>query len=196
MKKEWICSICGKSTYDIDMDYLIGSDHLACVLSLKNIKIENWDKLKKQRFDVMGVSMHFEDTTIDNDRYTVWIYEHVLETNEALMRVDLYVDSMEIDIKTFIPATFSSPPHHTNKKITKDHIKNPSIFVQTVGQMMMSEPKIRQVLDYLSEVSGNVGARGGMTGGIFNTVMNAGTSVTYSLAPNSGLSGSSGNKLW
>ena len=180
----------------MDMDYLIGSDHLACVLSLKNIKIENWDKLKKQRFDVMGVSMHFEDTTIDNDRYTVWIYEHVLETNEALMRVDLYVDSMEIDIKTFIPATFSSPPHHTNKKITKDHIKNPSIFVQTVGQMMMSEPKIRQVLDYLSEVSGNVGARGGMTGGIFNTVMNAGTSVTYSIAPNSGLSGSSGNKLW
>ena len=68
--------------------------------------------------------------------------------------------------------------------------------------MMMGEPKIREVLDYLSEVGGNVGARGGMTGGIFNTVMNAGTSVTYSKASNSGyspgpgLSGSSGNNLW
>jgi len=143
--------------------------------------------------------MHLEDTNIDGDRYTVWIYEHVLETNEALMRVDLYTHRMEIDIKTFIPTTFSSPPHHTNKKITKDHIKSPSIFVQTIGQMMMGEPKIREVLDYLSEVGGNVGARGGMTGGIFNTVLNAGTNVTYSshsIVSKSGLSGSSGNNLW
>jgi hypothetical protein len=197
MNPVYECSICGKETFEVDMDYLIGTDHISCLLSLKNTKIENWSKLEGSRFDVMGVSMHLEDTKIDGaNRYTVWIYEHVLETNEALMRVDLYTDVMEIDIKTFIPTTFSSPPHHTNKKITKDHIKSPSIFVQTIGQMMMGEPKIRQVLDYLSEVSGNVGARGGMTGGIFNTVMNAGTSVTYSIAPNSGLSGSSGNKLW
>jgi hypothetical protein len=171
-------------------------------LALKSTKIENWDKLENQKFDIMGVSMHFEDTNIDGDRYTVWVYEHVLETNEALMRVDLYTDNMEIDIKTFIPSTFSSPPHHTNKKITKDHIKNPSIFVQTIGQMMMGEPKIREVLDYLSEVGGNVGARAGMTGGIFNTVLNAGTNVTYSMGGASssstkfGLSGSSGNNLW
>ncbi len=202
MNPVYKCSICGKETFEVDMDYLIGTDHIACVLALKNTKIENWNKLEGSRFDVMGVSMHLEDTKIDGDRYTVWIYEHVLETNEALMRVDLYTDVMEIDIKTFIPTTFSSPPHHTNKKITKDHIKSPSIFVQTIGQMMMGEPKIREVLDYLSEVGGNVGARAGMTGGIVNTILNSGTAVTYSISPKSGsvvfpgFNGSSGNNLW
>ncbi len=207
MNPVYECSICGKETFEVDMDYLIGTDHIACHLALKSTKIENWDKLENQKFDIMGVSMHFEDTAIDRDknRYTVWVYEHVLETNEALMRVDLYLDGMEIDIKTFIPTTFSAPPHHTNKKITKDHIKNPSIFVQTIGQMMMGEPKIREVLDYLSEVGGSVGARSGMSGGILNRVINSGTAVTYSISPKSGSvvfpgfsgsSGGGGNNLW
>jgi len=114
----------------------------------------------------------------------------------SLMRVDLYMDNMEIDVKTFVPVTFSSPPIHTHKKITKDHIKNPSIFIQTLGSMMMYDANVRKVLDYLDEIGGNVGARGGMSGGIINQTMNAGTSVTYSTSSNSGLNGSSGNNLW
>jgi len=31
-RKKWICSYCGKNTYDLDIDYLIGPNHLACVL--------------------------------------------------------------------------------------------------------------------------------------------------------------------
>ena len=35
-KDEWICSICGKSTHDVEYDYLVGSDHLSCVLKEEN----------------------------------------------------------------------------------------------------------------------------------------------------------------
>ena len=35
-KDEWICSICGKSTHDVEYDYLVGSDHLSCVLKEDN----------------------------------------------------------------------------------------------------------------------------------------------------------------
>ena len=65
------------------------------------------------------------------------------------MRVDLYINDMQIDIKTFVPATFSSPPYHTSKTITKDHIKDASIFTQTIGMIMMADNTIRMVLDYL-----------------------------------------------
>ena len=31
--KEHYCKYCGKETTNVDYDYLIGSDHLACVLT-------------------------------------------------------------------------------------------------------------------------------------------------------------------
>jgi len=35
-KDEWVCSLCGKSTHDIDYDYLVGSDHLSCLIQKEN----------------------------------------------------------------------------------------------------------------------------------------------------------------
>jgi len=161
------------------------------------MKLENWNKLNGQRFSVMGVEFQFEKAEQTTDgRYTVWLNEEISNSAISLMRVDLYINDMQIDIKTFVPATFSSPPYHTSKTITKDHIKDASIFTQTIGMMMMGDSNIRKVLDYLDEIGGNVGARGGMSGGINRIVMNSGTFVTHSYAPSSGLSGSSGNNLW
>jgi hypothetical protein len=97
------------------------------------------------------------------------------------MRVDMYLADKEIDIKTFRPDTIS-PPFHTRKQITKDHIKDPSIFIQTIGMMMMGDPEIRKVLEYLSEMSGNIGARSGMRGGIVNHVLNSGITITFGSA--------------
>ena len=162
------------------------------------MKLENWDKLNGQMFSVMGVEFQFEKAEQTTDgRYTVWLNEEISKAPHSLMRVDLYINDMQIDIKTFVPATFSSPPYHTYKTITKDHIKDPSIFIQTIGSMMMYDANVRKVLDYLDEIGGNVGARGGMSGGIINQTMNAGTSVTYSSGgASSGFNGSSVNNLW
>jgi hypothetical protein len=57
--KEHYCSICDKSTYDVDYEYLIGFDHLACHLGVwggeklfekamkkkKSMKIKGWEKI-------------------------------------------------------------------------------------------------------------------------------------------------------
>ena len=158
------------------------------------MKLENWNKLNGQMFSVMGIEFQFEKAEQTTDgRYTIWLNEEISKAPISLMRVDLYINDMQIDIKTFVPSTFSSPPYHASKTITKDHIRDASIFIQTIGSMMMGDPNIRKVLDYLDEIGGNVGARGGMSGGIINQTMNAGTSVTYS---SSGFNGSSGNNLW
>ena len=162
------------------------------------MKLENWNKLNGQMFSVMGIEFQFEKAEQTTDgRYTIWLNEEISNSAISLMRVDLYINDMQIDIKTFVPSTFSSPPYHTSKTITKDHIRDASIFIQTIGSMMMGDPNIRKVLDYLDEIGGNVGARGGMSGGIINQTMNAGTSVTHSSGgASSGFNGSSANYLW
>lgn len=179
MKKEWVCRFCGQSTLDVDMDYLMGYDHIACLLKVGLPKLENWNKLEGQEFDIMGVPCRMQNAEVDNeiDRYTVWIIEKVI--GQPIVRVDMYLGDKEIDIKTFVPDSFTTPPSHTRKSITKDHIKNPSIFIQTIGGMMMGDSTTRKVLDFLAEHSGNSGARGGMSGGIVNTVLNSGNTITF-----------------
>jgi hypothetical protein len=119
-------------------------------------KIENWNKLDGQIFNVMGIEFQFEKPEVDaTGRYTIWLNEEISNAPISLMRIDLYIDDMEIDIKTFVPITFSSPPFHTRKKITKDHLKDPSIFIQTIGSMIMGDSNVRKVLDYLDEMVGN-----------------------------------------
>jgi len=161
------------------------------------MKLENWNKLNGQMFSVMGIEFQFEKAEQTTDgRYTIWLNEEISKAPNSLMRVDLHINDMQIDIKTFF-SVFSTPPYHTSKTITKDHIKDPSIFIQTIGEMMMSDPNVRKVLDYLDEIGGYVGARSGMSGGIASVVMNSGTVVTHSYASSgTGLSGSSSNYLW
>ena len=183
-KSLYVCSKCGKSTWEVDMDYLVGYDHLTCfLLDDKQVKLENWEKLDGQLFSVIGVDLEMTNPDVDyeNNRYTIWVNE-LVQTKSSLMRVDLYLNDMEIDIKTFVPDTFATPPHHTNKKITKDHIKNPSIFIQVIGGMMMSDKLVRSVLDFYAELSKVTTARGGMSGGIVNTVLNSGNTVTFGSA--------------
>ena len=117
------------------------------------MKLKNWNKLNGQLFSVMGIQFQLEQAEQrGTDAYTVWINEEISKSPISIMRVDLYLDNMEIDIKTF-PVEFPKPPYHTSKKITKDHIKNPSIFIQTLGSMMMRDTNIINVLYYLISVS-------------------------------------------
>lgn len=35
---DWTCKYCGKNTYDMDCEYLFGTDHIACTLKNENVK--------------------------------------------------------------------------------------------------------------------------------------------------------------
>ena len=79
--KEVICAYCGKDTYNVDIEYLIGGNHLSCVLmdqlsdaiekekkmnKKKPVEISNWDKLVGNKFDVMGASFTIRDAHTDS----------------------------------------------------------------------------------------------------------------------------------
>jgi hypothetical protein len=192
--KEHYCTYCGKDTYDVDIEYLIGGSHLACVLAdaigkekkmnnKKLLEISNWDKLVGNEFDVMGasciISVAHKDSLDSGNVYTAWV--HAKDDNEPFVRVTLFADNMDMQVKVLPPVSYYSnmTPYDLTSTITKNHVSNPSIFIQTIVEALTSDSITRDILAYISRVQ-DIDRRKKGTG--------------YS-SP-TGISGSSGNNLW
>ena len=158
--KEILCAYCGKNTYDVDIEYLIGGNHLSCVLmdqlsdaldkeknmnKKKPVEISNWNKLSDSKFDVMGASFFISDTSHASNLYTAWI--HPWNDTEALVRVTLFTNDMHLQIKVLPPADYDSSmlPIELTTTMTKVHLSNPSIFVQTIAEGLLDDPSVRDI---------------------------------------------------
>ncbi len=190
--KEILCAYCGKNTYDVDIEYLIGGNHLSCVLmdelsdaldkeknmnKKKQLEISNWNKLTGNEFDVMGASFFISDTSHASNLYTAWV--HSLNSGEPFARVTLFSNDMHLQIKVLPPADYGSTmiPIELTTTLTKVHLSNPSIFIQTIAEGLTDDPTVRDILSFVGRKQDSVKFRSGG-------------------ASSSGLSGSSGNNLW
>ena len=170
--KEILCAYCGKNTYDVDIEYLIGGNHLSCVLmdelsdaidkeekakKKKPMKIKNWAKLNSQKFDVMGASFVIMDTRIDNNDtgniYSAWVYPY--NDSEAFLRVTLFSNDMQLQIKVLPPGQFTVPPMDLTTTITKVHLSNPSIFIQTIAEGLLDDPTVRNMIEFIGRKQDN-----------------------------------------
>ena len=170
--KEYICAYCGKDTSTVDYDYLVGFSHLSCVLmdqlgdaidkeekakNKKPMKIKNWTKLNSQKFDVMGASFVIMDTRIDtNDignTYSFWVYPY--NDSEAFLRVTLFSNDMQLQVKVLPPGQFTIPPMDLTTTITKVHLSNPSIFIQTIAEGLLDDPTVRNMIQFIGRKQDN-----------------------------------------
>jgi len=164
--KEILCAYCGKNTYDVDIEYLIGGNHLSCVLmdelsdaidkekkmnKKKPMEIKNWTKLNSQKFDVMGASFVIMDTRIDNNDtgniYSAWVYPY--NDSEAFLRVTLFSNDMQLQVKVLPPGQFTTPPMDLTTTLTKVHLSNPSIFIQTIAEGLLDDPTVRNMIEFI-----------------------------------------------
>ena len=196
--KEYICAYCGKDTSDVDMDYLVGFSHLSCVLmdelsdalykeekakKKKPMEIKNWTKLTGQKFDVMGASFVIMDTSepglFDGTIYSAWI--HAINDNEPFVRVTLFTNDMHLQIKVVPPLDYDSSmtPIELTTTMTKVHLSNPSIFIQTIAEGLLDDPSVRDIIQFVGRKQDDVTRFKGR--GISSLL---------------GKSGSSGNNLW
>jgi hypothetical protein len=195
--KEILCAYCGKNTYDVDIEYLLGGNHLSCVLmdqlsdalekekkmnKKKPLEISNWDKLVGNKFDVMGASFIIMDSNTDSldegNTYTAWV--HPIDDTQPFVRVTLFADNMDMQVKVLPPMQYngSMTPYDLTSTITKHHVSNPSIFIQTIAEALLSDSTTRDLLLYVSRKQDNVRFKG-----------RGYTQLT-------GTNGSSGNNLW
>ena len=167
--KEYICEFCGKDTSDVDYDYLIGWNHLVCALSdvitveskvnkkKKPMEIKNWTKLNSQKFDVMGASFVIMDTRIDNNDtgniYSAWVYPY--NDSEAFLRVTLFSNDMQLQVKVLPPGQFTHLPMDLTTTITKVHLSNPSIFIQTIAEGLLDDPTVRNMIEFIGRKQDN-----------------------------------------
>jgi hypothetical protein len=176
---KWICKYCGGDTSDVDMDYLVGTDHLVCILQSdteKKVEIENWHKLDTTEFEFRGVPFKVFGTSKVDNRYTIDIYETV--NGEYFVRVDLWADNKELSLKIFPPNQFTSPPIHLDRYITKEHLKDPTMFISTVCELMVTNKEVKNILDYFRD---RINSKNGKTG-IVSHIMNNGTTMTFGSA--------------
>ena len=67
VKESWVCSICGKNTYDVDWDYIgSGTNHLGCELEL-NIKMKHSDDPREHPINTY-FTVGVKDKRETNDR--------------------------------------------------------------------------------------------------------------------------------
>ena len=192
--KEILCAYCGKNTYDVDIEYLIGGNHLSCVLmdqlaeslekekkmnKKKPVEISNWDKLVGNKFDVMGASFIILNAEDNGSIYTAWV--HPKNDTQAFVRVTLFAEMMDMQVKILPPKEYNGniTPYDLTSTITKNHVSNPSIFIQTIGEALLSDPTTRDILSYISRKQDDNGRFKGR----------GYTQLT-------GTNGSSGNNLW
>ena len=196
--KEILCAYCGKNTYDVDIEYLIGGNHLSCVLmnelsdaidkeekakKKKPMEIKNWTKLNGQKFDVMGASFVIMDTVIpdlgDGTVYSAWV--HAINDNEPFLRVTLFTIDMHLQIKVIPPLDYngSGIPVELTTTINKLHLSNPSIFIQTIAEGLLDDPSVRDIIQFVGRKQDN-------------TTRFKGRGIPSLL----GNSGSNGNNLW
>ena len=148
----------------------------------KPLEISNWDKLSGNKFDVMGASFVIMDTSHAINLYTAWV--HPLDNSEAFVRVTLFADNMDMQVKVLPPIEYNSnmTPYDLTSTITKNHVSNPSIFIQTIGEALLSDPTTRDILSYISRKQDD-------------KTRFKGRGYTQ-LTGTNGSSGSSGNNLW
>jgi hypothetical protein len=176
---KWICQYCGQDTSDVDYDYLVGNNHLACILLAnddKGVKIENWNKLDNKVFEIAGVPMRVSGTQILESRYTIDVYEMV--DGDQFVRVDLWADNMELSVKIFPPKQFTTIPIHLERYVVKEHLKDPTIFLSTVESLVITDTEVKNFLTFLRD---RLNSKNGKTG-IVSHVINNGSTMTFGSA--------------
>jgi hypothetical protein len=123
----------------------------------KPMEIKNWTKLNSQKFDVMGASFVIMDTRIDNNDtgniYSAWVYPY--NDSEAFLRVTLFSNDMQLQIKVLPPGQFTVPPMDLTTTITKVHLSNPSIFIQTIAEGLLDDPTVRNMIQFIGRKQDN-----------------------------------------
>jgi len=184
----WICKYCGKDTKWIDMDYLVGTDHLQCVLEAidevkqsKVMKIKNWDKISGYTYKGYtivnpihnaGGTMYYADVlNLNLPQKPKWHLELMIEAggiDEHLLRL---LDGNGLNIKHKIELV-------DIRTAALFRVRYEEIIDEMLSRQLTSAPTYNS-----HSLSGVVNINNG-SNGILNTIASSGTNVVYTNALN------------
>ena len=201
--KEHYCSICNKSTYDVDYEYLIGFDHLACHLGvwggeklfekamkkIKHMKIKGWEKISGFTYKGMCIV-----NPIHNAGETKYMADVINLNLPQKPKWELNVLTPSHKFKAvnddrFHIVLWDDSKFSSRKEVSKDMISSVSSF-RTLFEELVDE--ILAIHSTLAPISHSFQSKGPAvvtgTGGIINTMQNSGTNIVYNPGSISGIS--------
>jgi hypothetical protein len=171
----WTCRYCGKDTKWIDVDYLVDTDHLQCVLEYENkkpkvMKIKGWEKISG--FTYKGFTMVNPMHNAEETRYEATILNLNLPQKPKWELVVLTPAHRFKQDNIFSITIWDENKLHTSNTMTKQMMKSISNFRQIFEEMVDEILKIQLI-------SAPTYSSHSISGGIVNHVNNSGTTVPY-----------------
>lgn len=195
--KEHYCSICNKSTYDVDYEYLIGFDHLACHLGVwggdkamkknKSMKIKGWEKISG--FTYKGYTIVNPIHNADETSYEATILNLNLPQKPKWELSVLTPAHKFKDDDAFSIIMRDDENRSTINTIDKQRMASISTFRNEFEDMVDKLLNMRLTsapISHSFQSKGPAVVTG--TGGIINTMQNSGTNIVYNPGSISGIS--------
>ena len=195
--KEHYCSICNKSTYDVDYEYLIGFDHLACHLGVwggdkamkknKSMKIKGWEKISG--FTYKGYTIVNPIHNADETSYEATILNLNLPQKPKWELSVLTPAHKFKDDDAFSIIMRDDENRSTINTIDKQRMASISTFRNEFEDMVDKLLNMRLTsapISHSFQSKGPAVVTG--TGGIINTMQNSGTNIVYNPGNISGIS--------
>ena len=187
----WVCSICGKDTKCVDMDYLIDYDHISCLLGVwggkdvptnksklkKPMKIKNWDKISG--FTYKGytcvnpihnatLSVYYADVlNLNLPQKPKWHLELVIDGNFNGEHILKLLDGNGLNIKHKIELV-------DIRTIALFRCRYEEIIDEMLARQLTSAPTYNS-----HSLSGTVNINNS-SNGILNTIASSGTNIVVS----------------
>ena len=186
----WVCSICGKDTKCVDMDYLIDYDHISCLLGVwggkdvptnksklkKPMKIKNWDKISGFTYkgytcvnpihNATGECYYADVLNLNLPQKPKWHLELVIDGNFNGEHTLTLLDGNGLNIK-------HKPELVDIRTLALFRARYEELIDEMLAAQLLSAPTYNS-----HSLSGTVNINNG-SNGILNTIASSGTNIVY-----------------
>jgi len=194
--KQWVCTICGEDTSNVEYDYLVNYNHLACELGVwgghkgmnkkKKMKIKGWEKISG--FTYKGYTIVNPIHNAQETKYEATILNLNLPQKpkwelSVLTPQHKFIVGENTDDGMFYTILWDEDRNHISRNISKQNIKSISNFRSVIEEMIddLLKLKLTSAPTYSSHslnINPNM-INSNSIGGIIGKVNNSGTFSIY-----------------
>jgi len=136
-----ICSYCGQNTFNVDWDYLVGHNHLSCVLTAEKkaekMQIVNWKKLTGEKLSIAGADLYFMNCEENTNEYKAEIGNNLYRNAAFLLRLKKLPGMYDLEIE-YNELNYPSMPSTKIKRLIRTNdLKSPATFIIAIQNEML-----------------------------------------------------------
>jgi hypothetical protein len=147
-----ICAYCGQDTYEVDIDYLVGANHLSCILSAEQkaeaMQIVNWKKLQSEKITICGADMYFTNFSENSKEYKCEL--HDIQSMKLVFWVKLKKIPNMFDLEIEYAETQTGSK--VKRLVRTNEIKTPTNFMYLIDSAIRKHSVYEALCRLLGEI--------------------------------------------